>query len=231
MANKGRFIDRSPSLRVAGLASYKDPDDVKGVKDCLPYLDTDEQAEYLVTAHCRRSRPKPTGKRTPIIPTNSVGELLSFEMNKSLMTLLQEKCRENLFKKQTGLGQAMDTKSKPEDVTNLNRTFGDANPDEGALYDLLMPRKSAEQVNREYGECHREHIVSHNHYFPAEQISRGYNQEFDRFRNFGRPSNSDNSGIKMKNCLKEGEEHLLIVKKPQKDLEDRTKGPLGKKFM
>ncbi|KAH8309841.1 hypothetical protein KR067_008619 [Drosophila pandora] len=233
MANKGRFIDRSPTLRVAGLSSYKDPDNVKGVKDCIPYLDTDEQAEYLVTAHCRRSRPKPTGKRTPRIPTNSIGELLSFEMNKSLMTLLQEKCRENLFRKKIGLAEAMETKSKPDDVTNWNRTFGDANPQEGGLYDLMMPRKSAEQVNREYAEFHQSHIVSHNHYFPAEQINRRYNEAFERFPNpgFGRPSNSDRSGIKMKNCLKEGEEHLLIVKKPQKDLEDRTKAPLGKKFI
>ncbi|XP_017089912.2 EF-hand domain-containing family member B-like [Drosophila bipectinata] len=230
MANKGRFIDRSPDLRVAGISSYKDPNFNAGVKDCLPSLDTDEQAENLIRAHCRRSKPKPTGKRSPRIPGNSIGELLSFELNKSLMTLLQEKCRENLFKKKIGLGEAMETKSKPDDVTNLSRTFGDANPQEGALYDLLMPRKTAEQVNREYAEFHQKHIVSHNHYFPAEQINRGYNKEFNRFRAFGIPSNSDRSGIKMKNCLKEGEEHLLIVKKPVVDLEDRTKAPLGKKF-
>jgi len=57
-----------------------------------------------------------------------------------------------------------------------------------------------------------------------------YSKPFNRFNTFGLPPTLDPSGIKMKHCLEEGEEHLKIVKKPQKDIDDRTKGPLGKKY-
>ncbi|KAH8301255.1 hypothetical protein KR018_009677 [Drosophila ironensis] len=231
MSNVGRFIDRSPNLRVAGVSTYKKPDDIFGVKECIPYLDTNEQAEYLVRAHCRRNRPKPTGKRTPKIPVSSVGDLLSFEQSKSLLTQLQEKYRENLFNTKCGLGEPLHVRTKPDNVTNLSRTFGETFSVGDSLYPLVMPRKSAEQVNREYGDFHQQRIVSHNHYFPAERINRRYTGGFNRFQTFGCRSIADRSGLKMKNCLKEGEEHLLIVKKPYKDMEDRTKGPLGKKFI
>ncbi|KAH8379665.1 hypothetical protein KR009_006429, partial [Drosophila setifemur] len=230
--NVGRFRDRNPDIRVAGIASFRDPFNIPNAKDCIPFLDTAEQAEYLIRAHCRRNKSKPYGKRTPQIPTNSVGDLLSFERSKGLRTELQEKYRENMCTKKSTLGEAMKTKSKPDSVTNLSRTFGKVipSPDYG-LYQVIMPLKTPEQVNREYGDFHDKHIVSHNHYFPAEQINRKYSKHFNRFNTFGTPAQSDRSGIRVKNCMREGEEHLIIVKKPQKDLEDRTKGPLGKKYI
>ncbi|EDX10090.1 GD12800 [Drosophila simulans] len=227
MANVGRYIERNPGIRAAGLESTVQ---FNGAKDCLFVVSLEEEAEDRIRALCRRSRPKPA-KRTPKLPTHQIGDILNNE-NPGLFAELQNKFRENMFHKKPGLGEARETKSKPSYVTNLSHTFGQISQSDckDSLYSIILPPKPAEQVNREYGEFHDKHIISHNHYFPAEQINRRYSKPFNRCNTFGIPPTVDPSGIKMKHCLEEGEEHLKIVKKPQKDIDDRTKGPLGKKY-
>ncbi|XP_039488340.1 EF-hand domain-containing family member B [Drosophila santomea] len=227
MANIGRYIERNPGMRAAGLASTVE---FKGAKDCLFIVSSEEEAENRIMALCRRSRPKPA-KRTPKLPTNQMGDILN-NQNQGLFAEFQNRFRENMFVKKPALGQPKEANSKPSYVTNLSHTFGKiADPNSiDSLYSIVLPPKPAEQVNREYAEFHDKHIISHNHYFPAEQINRRYSQPFSRFNTFGLPASVDPSGIKVKRCLEEGEEHLKIVKKPQKDIDDRTKGPLGKKY-
>jgi len=79
-----------------------------------------------------------------------------------------------MFSKKPALGEVKATQSKPDSVTNLSRTFGrTCVPEpEDSLYCVVLPPKSVEQVNREFAEFHDKHIVSHNHYFPSEQINR-----------------------------------------------------------
>ncbi|XP_016999581.2 EF-hand domain-containing family member B [Drosophila takahashii] len=227
MANLGRYKDRNPEMRAAGLASSLE---TYGTRDLLLVAHPEEEAENRIRALCRRDRPTPF-KRTPKIPTNQIEDILS-SRDKGLFAEFQNKFRESMFSRKPALGKAKEVHSKPDSVTNLSRTFGrtyDLQP-EDSLYCVVLPPKSAEQVNREYAEFHDKHIVSHNHYFPAEQINRRYSKPFSRFNTFGIPLPVDHTGIRVKRCLQEGEEHLIIVKKPQKDLDDRTKGPLGKKF-
>ncbi|XP_017059433.1 uncharacterized protein LOC108100176 [Drosophila ficusphila] len=230
MANIGRFIDRNPELRAAGLTSLPDPANNYGTKECLPMNHIEEEAENRIRALCRRNIPKPYGKRTPKLPNNRIEEIFG-KNGKGLFAEFQEKFRENMFFKKPALGEAKGANSKPDSVTNLSRTFGKASNAEDSLYCLVMPPKSPNQVNREYAYFHNQHITSHNHYFPSEQINRRYSKHFNRQNTFGLPACAEHSGIRVKRCLEEGEEHLMIVKKPQKDLDDRTKAPLGKKYI
>ncbi|XP_016983441.2 EF-hand domain-containing family member B [Drosophila rhopaloa] len=230
MANVGRYIERNPDMRAAGLTSFeKSGGELYGSKECFMIVNLEEEAENRIRALCRLHKAKPYGKRTPKIPTDKMGDIFS-NQDKGLFAEFQEKFRENMFFKKPLLGQATESNSKPDSVTNLSRTFGQASDPEESLYSVVMPPKSAEQVNREYGEFHDKHIISHNHYFPSEQINRRYSSHFNRLNTFGMPFYVDHTGIKVKRCLHEGEEHLIIVKKPQMDLDDRTKGPLGKKY-
>ncbi|XP_017080114.1 uncharacterized protein LOC108113919 [Drosophila eugracilis] len=227
MANLGRYLDRNPDMRAAGLSSIMN---TNALRESFLVAHIEEEAENRIRPLCRQHRPQPC-KRTPKIPTNMIEEIFS-NQSKGLFSEFQDNIRENMFIKKPLVGQAREANSKPDYVTNMSRTFGqicDTSP-EDSLYCLVLPPKPAEQVNREFADCHDMHIISHNHYFPAEQINRRYAKSFNRYDTFGVHLGIDPSGKSVKGCLKEGDEHLTIVKKPQKDLEDRTKGPLGKKF-
>ncbi|KAH8264999.1 hypothetical protein KR038_012066 [Drosophila bunnanda] len=230
MANLGHYTDRNPDLRAAGISTIRNPEDAYGAKECCVSLDTGEEAEHQILAHCRRLKPKPYA-RTPKSPIGNMDDHFGQGPRKAPFAELQERARENSFVRRSALGQAMETYSKPENVTNWSHTFGKVSPPEDTVYSVIMPPKTAEQVNREYAAYHDQHIISHNHYFPSEQINRRYSQHFNRFGTFGVPTYTDSTGIKVKNCLNESEEYLKIIKKPKKDLDDRTKAPLGKKFL
>lgn len=86
----------------------------------------------------------------------------------------KEKFYEEMYFKKTTLGGVKKTYSKPEDVTNISQTFGSpsSQSQNECLYDVILPAKSAEQVNKEYEAFHDKYIISHNHYFPSEQVNR-----------------------------------------------------------
>ncbi|XP_020804651.1 uncharacterized protein LOC110181277 [Drosophila serrata] len=230
MANLGHYTDRNPDIRAAGISTLTNPEDNFGAKDCLVSLDIGEQAEHLILAHCRQQKPK-SYARTPKHPKSNMDDHFGENLQKGPFENIQEKSRENYFIRRPVLSQAMETYSIPENVNNWSQTFGISSIPEDSVYSVIMPPKTVEQVNREYAEYHNQHIISHNHYFPSEQINRRYTDSFNRFDTFGVPTNTDPSGIKVKNCLNESEEHLKIIKKPKKDLDNRTKAPLGKKFL
>jgi len=173
MANVGRFKDRNADLRAAGVSSAVDYENTTG--NCLINSHPEEIAEHLIKAECKRLRLKNTGQlypESPCLPAVTVPELMAIEKSKSRFTAFKEKFSEEMYLKQAKLAEAKPTFSKPDSVTNWSRTFGRETKAKERLYDLVMPPKKAEQVNREYGEFHDKHIVSHNHYFPSEQINR-----------------------------------------------------------
>lgn len=170
MANKGHFIERNGAFRAAGLPSFGD--DKISFKDCVIIAHPSEEIRHQLELECRRNKPQPFGKLSPILPESKMGELLSSEGQKSRVAVFKEKFLEDMYCKFGKTGQIQPTHSKPDDVTNWSHTFGRANPPAETLYSTIMPKKSADQVNREYAEFHRGHIVSNNHYFPSEQINR-----------------------------------------------------------
>jgi len=151
MANSGRYVDRNPEMRAAGVASSLES---YGTKDLLLVVHMEEEAENRIRALCRQSRPNPS-KRTPKIPTNQIGDILS-NSDKGLFAEFQNRFRESMFSKKPALGEVKATHSKPDSVTNLSRTFGrTCVPEpEDSLYCVVLPPKSAEQVNREFAQFH-----------------------------------------------------------------------------
>ncbi|XP_016999580.2 uncharacterized protein [Drosophila takahashii] len=228
MANRGHYIERNGTKRAAGLPSFGPERSTP--KDCLIIAHPAEEIGSRIEAKCRMNRQQAIGKSQPFIPDCNIGDVLSSESQKSRFATFKEKFLEDMYCKSGKIAQIMSTHSKPEDVTNWSRTFGHANPPADTLYSTILPEKSADQVNREYGEFHRGHIVSNNHYFPSEQVNRRYKKPFDRSGTFGVLIGADYSGATMKKCLVQGDEHLTVVSKPWMDYVKRTKGPLGKKY-
>ncbi|EDW41119.1 EF-hand domain-containing family member B [Drosophila sechellia] len=235
MANKGHFIDRNADIPTAGL-STSGLDGAEGVKDCLSISNPEELAESLVRRNygqiVEKSQNFPAGS---VLPSSSIRDLLTSELQKSRFMSFREKFYEEMYFKKATLGEVKKTYSKPEDVTNTSQTFGSpSSPSQNeCLYDVILPAKSAEQVNKEYEAFHDKYIISHNHYFPSEQVNRRYAQPFDRKSPCGDIHTQGDFGLKVKRCLEEGENHLKVIGKAQVDFMDRNEAPLGmrnKKF-
>ncbi|KAH8239403.1 hypothetical protein KR032_003842 [Drosophila birchii] len=226
MPYKGRYIDRNSNLRAAGLPSCGP--ETHPLKDLLVSTNPLEIIHNQIEEKCRRSRPEPVGKRTPCLPSISVVDLMTTE--ETLTKKFETKLLGEKHSKSAKVGEIMPTNSKPSQVTNWSQTFGLLKTPSESLYSTIMPLKSDEQVNREYAEFHRDHIVSHNHYFPAEQINRGYTKPFERYKVFGLKQGADLNGTSMKKCMAQGDEHLTVVNKTWMDFMKRTKAPLGKKY-
>ncbi|XP_022232177.2 uncharacterized protein LOC111080702 [Drosophila obscura] len=234
MANIGHFIDRNADMRAAGLSSIRNTGaDTERVQDCFVFGHPEEKAEAMIRDECRRLLVKPTGPRTPIIPCITVGDLLSTELKKSRFMAFKEKFSEDMYFRKPKLGEITPAHSKPDSVTNESRIFGRSSSIPEPLYDIIMPPKRAEQVNREFGDFHQQRIISHNHYFPSEKINRKYEKPFDPLSTFGQQTAFDGIGLMVKRCLKQDDgddHHVVIVRKPQMNFIDRTYGPLGLKY-
>ncbi|ALC44726.1 CG33490 [Drosophila busckii] len=160
----------------------------------------------------------------------AVPALLAVESSKSRFAVFMEKTSEDMYLKQPKLGQVKQTHSKPDSVTNLSQTFGKQTPPFDRLYDIILPPKTVEQVNREHGDFHEKYIVSHSHYFPAEQINRKYDAPYARFNTYGSKPQGDVSGHLVKRCMQQCADHVIIISKEQMDFIDRTYDRLGKKY-
>ncbi|XP_017081214.1 EF-hand domain-containing family member B isoform X2 [Drosophila eugracilis] len=157
---------------------------------------------------------------------------MTSELQKSRFMSFKEKFYEEMYFKKSNLGQVKPTYSKPDNVNNSSQTFGcpsSPTPSE-SLYSIIMPAKSAEQVNKEYQTFHDKKIISHNHYFPSEQINRQYSPPFNRQTPSANFQSLGDFGLKVKRCLEEGESHLKVIGKAQVDFMKRTEAPLGTKF-
>ncbi|KAH8379657.1 hypothetical protein KR009_006426 [Drosophila setifemur] len=230
MANIGHFTDRNKDIRAAGVTSSGIVgDDIVRAKDCLNISSSEEMAEYLVRAKCLRNVPSSSGTY-PRIPSDSVGELITTELRKSRFISFKDKFYEDLYTKKSNVGEIRPANSKPDSVTNLSQTFGTASVSMGSLYSIVMPEKSVDDVNREYSKAHEKYIISHNHYLPSEQVNRKYTKPFDRLNIFGEYKQAVDSGLNVKRCLVQGDNHLMVIGKAQEDFRDRTLAPLGKKF-
>ncbi|XP_017081215.1 uncharacterized protein LOC108114651 isoform X3 [Drosophila eugracilis] len=232
MANKGHFIDRNENIPTAGVSTYG-LDGEGDVKCCLNISNPEELAESLVRSKCVENRdisnsfPAVSG-----IPSDSLRDFMTSELQKSRFMSFKEKFYEEMYFKKSNLGQVKPTYSKPDNVNNSSQTFGcpsSPTPSE-SLYSIIMPAKSAEQVNKEYQTFHDKKIISHNHYFPSEQINRQYSPPFNRQTPSANFQSLGDFGLKVKRCLEEGESHLKVIGKAQVDFMKRTEAPLGTKF-
>ncbi|SPP76490.1 uncharacterized protein LOC117579187 [Drosophila guanche] len=228
MANIGRFVDRNADIRAAGLTiSYGD---LVSAQDCLSFAHPAELGEQLMRQECRRRVLRPAGPRTPIIPSNNVDNIFSSGEEKSRFLSFKQMLYEDIYSRRSKLGSTRPAHSKPESVTNDSQTFGCSSTSSESLYPIILPPKSAEQVNKEYNEAHDKRIISHNHYFPSEKINRNYTHPFDRRHTFGQYLGGDANGSLMKRCLKLKDGPELILSKRHQDFIERQNGTLGKKI-
>ncbi|KAH8357646.1 hypothetical protein KR200_007631 [Drosophila serrata] len=225
MPKKGPSVEENSNQRAAGLPSFGP--DRQNFKELLVSTDPLEIIHSKIEEECRRNRPEPIGKRTPCLPDISVGDLLTIEEN---LSTFKQKFLEEKHSKSAKVGEIMPTQSIPNYVNNLSQTFGQVKTPSESLYTTIMPLKSDEQVNREYAEFHRGYIVSHNHFFPSEQINRGYIKPFERYETFGIKQGCEPNGFTMKKCMAQSDEHLTVVNKAWMDYAQRTRAPLGKKY-
>ncbi|KAH8239408.1 hypothetical protein KR032_003845 [Drosophila birchii] len=232
--HKGHFIDKNADIPAAGQSSNSMKDG-KALRNCLDFAHPEELAESLVRDNqCRQgnARWSPIRDVGPFMPNDSLGDLLNVELQKSRFASFKEQFYEELYFKRANVGTIKPAFTKPDSVTNMSRTFGRPSSltPTASLYSLIMPMKSPKQVDSEYSECHEKRIVSHNHYFPAEQINRKYSHPFDRHNPCGENKSLGDPGLKVKSCLTEGVSHVQVIGKAQVDFMERTDAPLGKKF-
>lgn len=139
-------MDRNATMRAAGKPTRTEKE--ASLRDCLVIADPVDFIRDDIKQQCRQSRPPPDGTRTPILPDGSVKELFTVELRKSRITKLKESFFLHQSKK---VGKTFPTHSKPDEVTNVSRTFGRPSPTWESVYETIMPPKSRDQVNQEHG--------------------------------------------------------------------------------
>lgn len=172
MPNKAKVFDRMPDTRAAGKIFESNGN----IGDSLQVYPLVEQAENIMKRKCReelqqKRRSGNLGSRQNL-PSDSVPELMTPELKKSRFLVFKEKFMEGMFFPKVELGRSFNVGSKPPEYTNTSTTYGTKIERSDPCYDLILPRKTPEQVNREYIEWHDKKLISHNHYLPSEQIKR-----------------------------------------------------------
>ncbi|XP_053958594.1 uncharacterized protein LOC128863457 [Anastrepha ludens] len=226
MSNCGKYVDRNPTLRAAGICTKI----LETAEDALKRYSIDEAAESIMHTKCLQKYNAMRGDLLPnqrFIPEENLKELLSPELQKSRFVVFREKFAENMYSKKAELGKALQVDSKPEYITNESTTFGEPTQRSEPLYNLMFPCKSPDEVNRDYVRWHEKYIISHGHYLPSEQIRRHYTKPFDRHNNFGQVYDVDFNGKYVKRAMEQCDS-LIVVSKAQKQYLERTLGHLGR---
>lgn len=172
MANKGKYVDRNPTIRSAGV--ILEPNDTVG--NTLKIYSPEEIAANIMLLKCKKQTQELQENSSlgysPFLPNETLKDLLSPELKKSRFVAFREKFAEDMFFKKPVLGKVLQVHSKPEDYTNESFVYGNRKPKSEKAYELVLPKKTAEQVNREYMNWHDKYVVSHRHYLPSERIKR-----------------------------------------------------------
>ncbi|XP_073822220.1 EF-hand domain-containing family member B-like [Musca autumnalis] len=192
----------------------------------------EEAAEHILKEKCRKGIQKAREnvsliKPSPVLPEGQVHDLLTPESKKSHFIEFREQFSEDMFFKKPKLGKVYPLQTKPDSLTNENFTYGIQSLKSGNLYDLILPKRSAEEINREYINWHDKYVISHGHYFPAERIHRSYNEHFDPSKTFGICKKMDTSGRMVRECMQQRSSGLIVINEVQKKFNDRTVGQLG----
>uniref|UniRef100_A0A1A9W0N5 EF-hand domain-containing protein n=1 Tax=Glossina brevipalpis TaxID=37001 RepID=A0A1A9W0N5_9MUSC len=226
MAYKGKYVDRNPNMLAAGKIQESDG----AVGDFLKIHSTEEEAENIMKFKCKEKMDEIKWKAClcfpPYMPQESVHELLSPEMKKSRFVSFREKFLERMFFRKPELATSFPVHSKPDDYTNESTTYGKKMNRSESLYDVVLPKKTAADVNRDYIKWHDKYVLSHKHYLPSEKTNRHYNHNFKKGATFGRAQNVDVTGERMRKLLQPSK-RLVVINGVQKKYLDRTHPNIG----
>uniref|UniRef100_A0A1A9VUZ3 EF-hand domain-containing protein n=1 Tax=Glossina austeni TaxID=7395 RepID=A0A1A9VUZ3_GLOAU len=220
MAYKGKYIDRSPNIRAEGKVFGPNA----FAADSMKFYSDDEMLASIMRNKCKDEKIKQNLSNIAFLPCaseDSMKGILSPEVRKTRWTIFQEKFMEENFFKKHELGKSIPANSKPKEFTNENRTYGMKTPRSESISDLILPKRTVDQVNREYIDFHDKYVISHNHYLPSEQVNRR--------STFGVPYNVDIAGRMVKKCLQHSTNEEIVSKAHKKFL-NRTRSQLGQRL-
>uniref|UniRef100_A0A1B0GCF6 EF-hand domain-containing protein n=1 Tax=Glossina morsitans morsitans TaxID=37546 RepID=A0A1B0GCF6_GLOMM len=200
------------------------------VGDFLKMHSIEEEAQNILESKCKEKIAECKRKSCicfpPHTPEQSLKELLSPEMKKSRFVTFREKFLERMFFKKPELATAFPVHSKPDSYTNDSAIYGKKLDRSESLYDVVLPKKTAGDVNRDFIKWHEKYILSHKHYLPSEQINRHYGDSFKKNSVFGLAQNVDESGERMRKILQPCD-RLVVINGVQKKFLDRTHPNIG----
>uniref|UniRef100_A0A1B6MVC0 EFHB C-terminal EF-hand domain-containing protein n=1 Tax=Graphocephala atropunctata TaxID=36148 RepID=A0A1B6MVC0_9HEMI len=214
MAYSGKFVDRSPSLRAAGLLSVKENEKIE---DCFVHeVHSDEATPFFC-----KTRPSDYKLPPPRIDIykgfhSDMRDCLQPEVDHSFCDILDNEFRETVYdsywKKPMGRVSDQDP-MLPAGMEYDKECFGKPTLREGTAAEVVNPPKSYLDVIEQSKVGHELYKRTHNDYDPGEQIQRNFVEPFQQNLVWGKATPCDPQGGCMKKVMKtEGDEDVLVSK-------------------
>ncbi|XP_063159943.1 EF-hand domain-containing family member B [Candoia aspera] len=247
---QGKFIDRFPELPTAGKLIPIGETAATCLIDTLPRSVTPP-----VVKKFRNTSNPPTGKERvfygrandPDIASylthgikSDVSENASSLANPPPKTCFQQKIKEKkesiyLSSREGPLGKSHDQSVRLPKGFNVNHTrFGIAIKRETSPGDVVNPRKTFDEVQKEAQEGHELYVLTHNDYHVGEAVNRKYNPStFNRFNLYGKETPHFNDGRNIGRTLRwlhdlQMKKSTKIVSKISDDFKEKFQPQVGK---
>ncbi|XP_053120115.1 EF-hand domain-containing family member B isoform X2 [Hemicordylus capensis] len=246
----GKFVDRFPELPTAGkLIPVGDT-----AATCLTEILPQPITPPVVKKFRNTSTPAPGVERVfygrandpdiashlthgiKSVPSLSVASLA----NPPPITCFQQKRKEKkesvyVRNREAPLGKSHDQTTRlPKGLDVTNTTFGITTLREGPGGDVINPRKTFDEVDKEAQEGHELYIKSHNDYYVGEPMNRKYDPStFHRFNLYGKETPHYNDGRNVARTLRwfhdlQMKKAAKIVPKICDDFKEKFQPQLGK---
>ncbi|XP_049781242.1 EF-hand domain-containing family member B [Schistocerca cancellata] len=224
MAYIGKFTDRSPSIRAAGISVPLDD-----IKECFKFVSLGEQlkAVGVKEEHEKRTYPMPKsdGKRYAGLYTD-VRAMIQPPL-KSAFQELKEELEEIAHAK----GHSAPTSHYLLPSRDIyEKTYGISTKSDVTAGETINPPKSPGQVMFENSLGHELYVKTHMSYAPGEQVNRNYTSpNFKHDKKFGMPTPWDETGIWVAKVIKWiNNEEMCVVTRRQAEYVAQTQPQLGK---
>ncbi|XP_058038009.1 EF-hand domain-containing family member B [Ahaetulla prasina] len=247
---QGKFIDRFPELPTAGKLIPIGETAATCLTDIIPRPITPP-----VVKKFRNTSNPPTGKERvfygrandPDIAsylthgiTTILSENASSLANPPPKTYFQQKIKEKkesvyLSNRQAPLGKSHDQSLRlPKGLDVNNTQFGTTVKKEISAADIVNPRKTFDEVQKEAQEGHDLYVSTHNDYYVGEAVNRKYNPStFNRFNLYGKETPHFNDGRNIGRTLHwlhdlQMKKSAKIVSKISDDFKEKFQPQVGK---
>ncbi|XP_039204793.1 EF-hand domain-containing family member B isoform X1 [Crotalus tigris] len=247
---QGKIIDRFPELPTAGKLMPIGETAATCLTEILPRPVTPS-----VVKKFRNTSNPPTGKERvfygrandPDIAsylthgiTTAISENASLLANPPPKTYFQQKIKEKkesvyLSSCRAPLGKSHDQSLRlPKELDVNNTRFGTTVKREISAADIVNPRKTFDEVQKEAQEGHELYVLTHNDYYVGETVNRKYNPStFNRFNLYGKETPHFNDGRNIGRTLHwlhdlQMKKSAKIVSKISDDFNEKFQPQVGK---
>uniref|UniRef100_UPI00398EBD57 EF-hand domain-containing family member B isoform X2 n=1 Tax=Pristiophorus japonicus TaxID=55135 RepID=UPI00398EBD57 len=247
---KGRFTDKDPRLRTAGRLVP-----ITGsALECLTEIQPRPVTPPVLKKFLNNSNPKPGaatifhGKADdpdiasllqhglPSKPSHSVASLINPPIKTHVQQIFLDKITAGYPSHQRApLGKSHDqTLGLPKGLDVYNTTFGKRGIKDISAGELVNPRKTREQVNKESQEGHQLYVTSHSDYNIGEQVDRKYDwSRHSKYSTFGVETPYFSDGRMTAKSLRwltevQQQKAAKLVSKKVDDFREKTQSQIGK---